>query len=104
MIYIVWEACLDVSKTASYQETQKVSQFMRELEKNAIKLISAFQIRIQVVYIRKICKFRNHDWESSQFIWEFPPLIWNAAFEFLSWFPFIPLHDAERERERDYAF
>lgn len=47
MIYIVWEACLDVSKAASYQETQKVSQFMRELEKNAIKLISAFQIRIQ---------------------------------------------------------
>lgn len=35
MIYIVWEACLDVSKAASYQETQKVSQFMRELEKNA---------------------------------------------------------------------
>lgn len=51
MIYIVWEACLDVSKAASYQDTQKVSQFMRELEKNAIKLISAFQIRIQVVYI-----------------------------------------------------
>lgn len=35
-----------LSKAVTYQETQKVSQFMRELERNTIKLISAFRIHV----------------------------------------------------------